>query len=167
MIRLARIEDLKNIMVVIEDARQQLKENNSLQWNDGTGYPEATDILNDLVANKLFVYEDTKIKGCIVMIKGDEDYDRYDIWDKCEYYALHRIAVLKESAKEGIATSLIKHCITEAKELPVRGDTHESNKAMIKTFEKVGFTYKGLIELSFSSGFNERNAYEYKKEDNY
>ncbi len=160
MIRLGRIEDLKNIMIVIEDARAQLKARGSLQWNTSDGYPQPTDIINDLVINKLFVYEDNDIiKGCIVMCEQDDLYDTYDFWQSTEYVALHRLAILKEASGEGIATKLIKHCITEAKDKAVRGDTHPNNLGMQKVFDKCGFEFRSDILLNIPE-CRERIAYE-------
>lgn len=163
MIRLAKIEDLKDIMVVIEDARMQLKARGSLQWNLDNGYPDATDIINDIVTNKLFVYDDNKIKGCVVMCEADTEYDKYNVWDNNEYVALHRMAVLKESAGQGVASSLLKHCIAEANGKALRGDTHPSNEAMLALFVKRGFVNKGEIKLSYIDTFNERVLFEYNK----
>lgn len=162
MIRLARIEDLKDIMIVIEDARAQLKARGSLQWNTSDGYPDATTIIDDLVSNKLFVYEDTKIKGCIVMCESDECYKKYDFWKSTDFVALHRMAVLKEASGQGIASKLLQHCIDEAKDKAVRGDTHPSNLGMISVFTKVGFEYRGDITLD-SKELNQRIAYEFIK----
>lgn len=163
MIRLAKIEDLKAIMEVIEDARAYLKECNSLQWNTDDGYPDATTMINDIVINKIFVYEDTKIKGCIVLCENDEGYDTYDFWDSTEYVAFHRLAVLREASNLGIGEKLIKHCINEAQDKALRGDTHPMNKGMIALFKKCGFEFKGEILLDYLEECRERDAYEIKK----
>lgn len=163
MIRLAKIEDLKNIMIVIESARKQLKDAGSTQWNLEDGYPDATTFINDIVVNKVFIYEENNnICGCLVMCDKDESYDEYDIWDNnVKYVALHRMAVHKDHLGKGIAIKLLKHAIKEA-DCVVRGDTHKNNTAMISLFEKCGFSYKGEIYLKDIIRDNKRNAYEYK-----
>lgn len=161
MIRLAKIEDLKNIMIIIEDARNQLKQRGSLQWNTPDGYPEATDMINDIVLHKLFVYEENEIlKGCITMCESDDGYNNYNFWKSTEYVALHRLAILKSASGEGIGTKLMKHCIEEAKDKAVRGDTHPTNDGMIKVFEKCGFEFRGDILLDYLDECRERVAYE-------
>lgn len=161
MIRQAVIEDLKEIMNVIEDAKLQMKERNSSQWDET--YPLATDIINDLVINKVFVYDDNGIKGCIVMCEYDELYETTSLWDNVPYVALHRMAVLKESSGLGIASKLLKHCIENSDNKVVRGDTHHTNLGMLKTFEKTGFIHKGVITVNNDENFNTREIFEYNK----
>lgn len=165
MIRLAKIEDLKNVMLVIDSARQQLKANGSKQWNLDNGYPDATDLITDIVSEQLYVYEDmttNTIKGCVVMCKDiDPNYDIPNFWSNNEdYVAIHRLAVLKEELGRGIASSLLKYCIDNCNTYNVRIDTHDNNESMKALINKFKFTFKGVITLQEIDEDNLRNAYE-------
>ncbi len=163
MIRLAKIEDLKGIMIVIEDARNQLKDNGSLQWNLDDGYPDAISMMDDIILNKLFVYEENDIiKGCIAMCEYDEDYEQANITNNKPYVALHRMAVLKKELGKGIASSLIKHCITEAKDKDVFSDTAKENTSMNYLLKKLGFEHLKEITLNNKTTYNKREVYKYK-----
>lgn len=165
MIRLAKIEDLKSIMNVIEDARDTLKQSGSKQWNLDNGYPDATDIITDIVSEQIYVYEDKvidKILGCIVMCKDiDPNYELKNFWSNDEtYVSIHRLAVLKDSLNKKVASSLLQYCIDNCDTVNVRIDTHKNNLIMIKLIEKFKFTFKGVITLQEIDEDNLKNAYE-------
>lgn len=162
MIREAKIEDLKDIMIVIEDAKKQLRDRGSLQWNVSE-YPCATDIINDIVVNKLFVYDSNGIKGCIAMCSEDALYEESLLWDNVPFVALHRMAVLQECLGQGIASKLLQHCISVCEVSSIRGDTHYTNDGMLAVFKKVGFTYKGVLNVNNDETFNTREIFEYIK----
>ncbi len=169
MIRLAKIEDLNSIIKVIDSAKLQLKEAGSKQWNLDDGYPDATDIITDIVSNQLYVFEeDNIIKGCVVMVKDiDPNYEISNFWSNNEsYVSIHRLAVHKTYLNNAIASSLIKYCIDNCKTVNVRIDTHEINKAMNNLLIKMNFIYKGVIVLKQINEDNLRNAYELVKEAN-
>ncbi len=166
MIRLATINDLKQIMNVIDSAKKQLKLSGSKQWNLDDGYPDATTIIDDIVNEQIYVCEDMVnniITGCVVMLKNiDPNYEIDNFWSNNEsYVSIHRLAVLNEYLNKGIASSLIKYCIDNCDTVNVRIDTHKINKPMIGLLTKLNFTYKGVITLKQFNEDNLRNAYEY------
>ncbi len=165
MIRKAVLNDLNNIMIVIEDARKELKFNGLNQWNLDNGYPASSDILKDIENQILFVYEEyLTIKGIIAIIPEiDPNYDLDDFWPtNNQYISIHRMAVRTDSLKQGIASKMfvfaeqyaLKHNISE-----IRIDTHNLNIKMKKLIEKHNYQYVGVIKLINSNYDNLRNAY--------
>ena len=111
MIRLARIEDLNEIMEIVKDAKAFLKSQGVDQWQGD--YPTSEVFIKDISNNNLYVYEEEIIKGFIAIIKGiDVTYNKiYEgAWlSDSEYVTIHRIAVKKEARNKNIATSLIDY----------------------------------------------------------
>ncbi len=163
MIRLATINDVDNIMIVINSARLFLRESGSKQWNLEDGYPTNKDITKDIINKELYVYDDGIIKGCICMCKDlDPNYECETIWDNDNsYVSLHRLAVDTKFSSCGVASQLIKYCIDNCNTYNVRIDTHEKNIPMINLINKLNFTYVGVITMQQCSEDKLRNAYEY------
>ena len=162
MIRLARIEDLNEIMEIVKDAKAFLKSQGVDQWQGD--YPTSEVFIKDISNNNLYVYEEEIIKGFIAIIKGiDVTYNKiYEgAWlNDGEYVTIHRIAVKKEARNKNIATSLIdytEHLATKDNIKSIRIDTHKENIPMQNMITKNGFIKCGIIYLLDG---NPRLAYE-------
>lgn len=169
-VRIANKNDIDEIMVVINDAKQYLKEQNSLQWNLGDGYPRKTDLLNDIENGYCYVLVlDNMIIGTMSIICGiDENYlEIYDgKWLTNEAYAsIHRIAIKNTHHHKSLGKFMLfeaEKIIKEKKFYSVRIDTHKENYPMQKTIEKSGYTLCGTIILKRTKVDNVRIAYEKK-----
>ncbi|MBQ7250228.1 MAG: hypothetical protein IJS37_02670 [Bacilli bacterium] len=62
--RKAALEDIDQVMVAIEDARDLLRLQGNGQWQDG--YPNRDDLLNDISKGRLFVIPDPDQPAVIV-----------------------------------------------------------------------------------------------------
>ena len=162
MIRLARIEDLNEIMEIVKDAKAFLKSQGVDQWQGD--YPTSEVFIKDISNNNLYVYEEEIIKGFIAIIKGiDVTYNKiYEgAWlNDGEYVTIHRIAVKKDARNKNIATSLIdytEHLATKDNIKSIRIDTHKENIPMQNMITKNGFIKCGIIYLLDG---NPRLAYE-------
>ena len=162
MIRLARIEDLNEIMEIVKDAKAFLKSQGVDQWQGD--YPTSEVFVKDISNNNLYVYEEEIIKGFIAIIKGiDVTYNKiYEgTWlSDSEYVTIHRIAVKKDARNKNIATSLIdytEHLATKDNIKSIRIDTHKDNIPMQNMITKNGFIKCGIIYLLDG---NPRLAYE-------
>lgn len=168
MIRKATINDIKEIMLIINDAINLLKDNKVNQWQNG--YPNEDVISCDINKETLWVVEiDGKIVGvCNLCMEDDISYAKiYDgkwLTSNTSYMVIHRIAVKKEYYHHGIAKMMFEFAEQLAKEsniLSIRIDTHKLNKPMNAILEKLGYVKCGIIYLVNSrSEDKERVAYE-------
>lgn len=163
IIREANINDLEQVLIIYQDARDKFAIDKTYQWKDG--YPNKDTFNEDLKINKVFVIEDSnKILGVMTILLDEElDYRIIDgKWKNDDpYITIHRIAIKKEYLGQGFATKLI----TFAKEFAIKNnifniriDTHNQNKDMKKMLQRNGFEYCGIIYLR-NKNMDKRDAF--------
>lgn len=155
MIRLAKKEELDQIMIIINDAKALFKSEKSDQWQDYDGYPNETTMLNDINNQELYVnIKNDIIVGCIVLTYKPEEPYKY-IYDgnwltDSKYMVIHRLAVKKENYHQGIAKELIQFAIDKIKKdniNSIRIDTKIENIRMISLLQSFNFKIVGKIDL--------------------
>ncbi|MGM9971524.1 MAG: GNAT family N-acetyltransferase [Anaeroplasmataceae bacterium] len=162
----ASINDLKEIMDIIKDAKELLKSSGSTQWNLPDGYPDACIISSDINNHNLYkAMINNKIVGIISILSKDSNYDTINgKWlSNHPYISLHRIAIKKEYYHMGIGNYLINYAIQYAKKRNIKSikvDTHSNNIIMKKLLIKNNFKYCGIITLLDKKLDNLREAYE-------
>ncbi|MFA5543594.1 MAG: GNAT family N-acetyltransferase [Bacilli bacterium] len=165
MIRLANINDVNQIMEIVNDAINFLKENHVNQWQNG--YPNREIILNDIKSNSLYVYENTEVLGFAYI--SSEEEPSYKIIDGAwltlgNYMVVHRIAVKKEHTNKGIAKKLMEEAITIARSKgikSIRVDTHRDNLVMNNFLKSLGFVKCGeILLIDYIDSDKLRTAYE-------
>lgn len=156
-------KDLKNIMKIINEAKEFLRENDVNQWQNG--YPNEEVILSDIKNGYSYVLEDKeKIVGTTVLsFDGEKSYKKiYDgKWiSNGEYAVIHRMAVSSDERIKGIGMEIIKRveeiCLSRGIK-NIKIDTHENNLAMQGLLKKSNFKYCGVI---FLEDKNKRIAFE-------
>lgn len=165
LIRLATYEDMKSILSIVRSAQLSLSELGIDQWQDG--YPSEDVIAEDIANGVGYVAcaEDGDVVGYeAVVLTGEEAYNQIEIdrWHTSNsYVAVHRLCVMGNSRRKGIAIELmtfagefaLKHDISD-----FRIDTHKGNVRMLALLNKLGFEHVGTI--SYDSGL--REAYDLK-----
>ena len=170
MLKKANITEIEEIMSVIKDGKEFLKQQGINQWQHGL--PGCSDVENDIKQETSYVYElDGKIVATAMLNTYDADYEKYlTIWTKCNnYLVIHRLAVKKEYRSQGIGHKFMNDIILFAKENSVeyiRIDTHKDNVIMRKYLSKNNFKELDEIKLSIKNSLDdkERIAYELKIE---
>lgn len=170
MLRKANSTEIEEIMSVIEDGKEFLKQQGINQWQHGS--PGRSDVENDIKQETSYVYElDGEIVGTAMLNTYDADYEKYlTIWTKCNnYLVIHRLAVKKEYRSQGIGHKFMNDIILFAKENSVeyiRIDTHKDNVIMRKYLSKNNFKELDEIKLSMKNSLDdkERITYELKIE---
>ena len=170
MLKKANSTEIEEIMSVIKDGKEFLKQQGINQWQHGS--PGCGDVENDIKQETSYVYElDGKIVGTAMLNTYDADYEKYlTIWTKCNnYLVIHRLAVKKEYHSQGIGHKFMNDIILFAKENSVeyiRIDTHKDNVIMRKYLSKNNFKELDEIKLSIKNSLDdkERIAYELKIE---
>ena len=145
MIRLAKHEDLPQILTIYEYARKFMKEQgNPTQW--GSTHPEKEILKADIDSKTLYLIEESgQIAGVFAFIVGEDS--TYNVIDhgqwksNATYGTIHRVA-----AAEG-STGIVKKAVEYCKNLHpyIRIDTHEKNLMMQHLIQKTGFEKSGVI----------------------
>ena len=165
-IRLAEMNDLDALLVLIEEARQSIAKLGIDQWQDGN--PSRAMIAQDIEKRRSYLVERSgQLCGTFALLDdGEPAYDAiYDgHWltgdDSRDYIAIHRVAVAAACRGQGISTAIVEYAAQYARRkgrASVRIDTHRGNIVMRRMLEKHGFRYCGVIYLP---GGAPRVAYE-------
>ncbi len=164
-VRKADTNDLKNILIVIQNGRDTLNEAGIPQWRNNDGPNEAV-ILDDLESEEGYVLiEEKQIVGYGTITKAEQKgYDEITngSWFPSEkYVSLHRVAIHSEVKEKGKGQFFLGHLISFSLNQgykDIRIDTHPMNSRMQKVIQKSGFNYQGDIILDVDNG--ERKAYQ-------
>lgn len=163
--RIAEIEDLNQIMVVIEDAKDYLKKQGVDQWQDG--FPDESTIREDILHHKSYVFvEDEEIVGFMVLNLSEEPsyqtiYDGEWKLTSGRYITIHRTAIREGYRGKGLSIRmffLAEQVALQNKMKSIRIDTHRDNQLMQHLCVKYGYEYCGVIHLVRTE--DERIAYE-------
>lgn len=159
--RKATTTDLPDIWTILQHAIAHRKKDGSNQWQDG--YPNLQVVQKDVDAGAGFVLADGEniIGYTAIMINDEPEYAKIKgewLSDK-DFVVFHRLAVSENCMGKGMAKKIIEFVEKFALEnniFSVKADTNYDNIAMLKIFEKSGYTFCG--EVYFRGG--ERRAFE-------
>lgn len=159
--RKALTTDLPQIWTILQQAIAHRKKDGSNQWQDG--YPNLQILQKDVDAGAGFVLAvgENIIGYTAIMINDEPEYAKIKgKWlSEDQFVVFHRLAVSKNYMGKGLAKTIIEFVEKFAKEnniFSVKADTNYDNIAMLKIFEKLGYTFCG--EVYFRGG--ERRAFE-------
>lgn len=149
-IRPATPQDLDNIMSIIDEARQIMRENgNMTQW--ANGYPSREVIVNDMGNNAAFVCEqENEVVGYFSFLAGKNPEPNYNVIEGGEwlnsnpYGVIHRLASGRKA--KGIARAAFDFAFTKTG--TIRVDTHHDNVPMQNFLKKNGYEYCGVIYVN-------------------
>lgn len=153
--KLAKIEDVQDLVKMTDQAKLRLKEMGIDQWQKGTPNLETwTEAVNKKSVYVLKNDED-EIMGAFCFALGiDVSYDEIDgQWlteHDANYVAVHRFCVSENHLRKGVAQELLENIKRMAKEHnldSIRIDTHEDNFVMHRIIDKAGFTKCGVITI--------------------
>ncbi len=159
MIRLGKLADLPELMVLYDQARTYMAgTGNPNQWPPE--YPGTTLLTEDIDHQRLYVIErGGTLCGAFVLQLGEE-FGYADIRGKwlrdLPYGVIHRLA--GREAEKGIFQECLDFCRSHAPDL--RADTHRENRVMQHLLEKHGFVPCGEITLADGG---ERIAYQIRE----
>jgi RimJ/RimL family protein N-acetyltransferase len=159
--RIAAISDIPQIWKILQQAIQRRKEDGSEQWQDG--YPNLDVVQNDVEKGVGFVLTEgeTIIGYSAVLINDEPAYEKIEgKWlTNGDFVVIHRIAISNNYLGKGLSKTIISSIEDFALNNNVHSikvDTNFDNLAMMKIFEKLGYTLCG--EVYFRGGA--RKAYE-------
>lgn len=140
--------DIDEIMNCISFARKLMRESgNDVQWTNG--YPSKELMLESIEKgyNFLILKDDRIVATFDFIIADDSNYSLIENgnWLNNEKYGvIHRLASNGEA--KGIAQFCFEWCFSQFPN--IRIDTHESNIAMQKVLEKLGYKKCGIIYVA-------------------
>ena len=146
MIRLAQYEDLDKILIIFENARAFMREqNNPNQWK--TTHPPKHILEDDIEKKQLYVYEkDNEIHGVFMFIIGNDPTYTYIEGNwllDTPYGVIHRVA--SSGKVRGVMDYIVQYCFDKINHLRI--DTHEDNIPMKNALLRNGFKECGIIYL--------------------
>ncbi len=156
--------DLPEVMNIYAFAQGFMhRSGNPTQWPPG--YPSAEHVAKDIDAAHSFVCENEngEIVATFCFILGDDPtYARiYEgAWlNRAPYGTVHRLA--SAGKEKGVAEACFRWCFAHCPN--IRVDTHRDNRVMQHLFQKLGFTYCGIIYVANGTP---RMAYQRTTENN-
>jgi N-acetylglutamate synthase-like GNAT family acetyltransferase len=159
--RKAETTDIKRIWEIILQAKEQMRQMNSRQWQEG--YPTIENINNDIEREYGYVLcnENGVIAYAAVIFNGEPAYETIQgKWFTAPpYVVVHRLAVADEMKNRGIATLFMQRIEELAHQKGMKSfrvDTNFDNLFMQKILFALDFTYCG--EVYYDK--NQRRAYE-------
>jgi GNAT superfamily N-acetyltransferase len=159
--RKAKVTDIERIWEIILQAKAQMHQMNSRQWQNG--YPAIENINSDIEFENGYVLCDEKgvIAYAAVIFNGEPAYEAIQgKWFTVPpYVVVHRLAVADEMKNRGIATLFMQKIEEFSRQKGMnsfRVDTNFDNLFMQKILFVLDFTYCG--EVYYDK--NQRRAYE-------
>lgn len=165
-IRKATKCDLKTIMIIIDEAKQLLKQDGSPQWQNGR--PNEALIKHDMTQGYAYVLiVGNEVAGTAALLT-DPDPCYKDIFNGSwknnsdDYATIHRLALAKKYRGQHLAHFFLSNLISVSYShgfRAVRIDTHQQNVRTQRLIKNFGFKYRGQIFVDPSAD-GERDAYE-------
>lgn len=159
--RKAEIAEIPQIWDILQSAIKRRKEDGSDQWQDGYPNPEVVQKDIDKDAGFVLTERETIVGYCAILINDEPEYAKIEgKWlTNDDFVVFHRVAISEQYLGKGCAQimiGLIEDFARDNNIYSVKADTNFDNFAMMKIFEKLGYTFCGHVY--FRGG--QRNAYE-------
>jgi RimJ/RimL family protein N-acetyltransferase len=159
--RPAKYSEASKVWQILKDAIKRRKEDGSNQWQDG--YPSMEVVKSDIEKKIGFVFtqNDTIIGYSAVIINDEPDYINIEgkwLSDQ-DFIVYHRVAISEEFLAKGMAKKmmkLIEQYALSKNIYSLKADTNHDNIPMMKIFEKLGYSFCGIVYIRKSP----RRAYE-------
>jgi RimJ/RimL family protein N-acetyltransferase len=148
--RQAVLKELPQIWDILQHAIERRKADGSNQWQDG--YPNTDVIKNDIEkgAGYVLVQGNEALGYCALFINDEPSYNNIEgTWlSNADFVVFHRVAISQEHLGKGHAAAMFR-CIERFAFnngiCSVKADTNFDNPAMLRLFEKLGYTYCGEV----------------------
>jgi GNAT superfamily N-acetyltransferase len=159
--RKAEISEASQIWAILQQAILRRKEDGSNQWQDG--YPNPDVVEKDIEKGEGYVLVEGKtiIGYCAILINDEPEYEKIEgKWlSNDDFVVFHRVAISEKYLGKGLAKMMIEYIEDFALKnniFSVKADTNYDNIAMLKIFEKSGYSLCGVVYFRGSP----RKAYE-------
>ena len=157
----ADITDIPEIWAILQQAIIRRKNDGSNQWQDG--YPNPEVIKKDIEKGYGYVLTngENAIGYCAILINDEPEYLKIEgNWlTNTDFVVFHRVAIAEKYLGKNLSQKIIDFIEEFARKNNIKSlkaDTNHDNFAMMKIFEKSGFTFCGIVYFRGSP----RRAYE-------
>lgn len=159
--RKATTSEIPQIWDILQHAIIRRKADGSEQWQDGYPNPEVIEKDIEKEAGFVLTEEESIVGYSAVLINDEPQYAQIKgKWlTNADFVVVHRVAISEKYLGKGLAQKILKFVEDFARNnhiYSVKADTNFDNLAMMKTFEKSGYTYCGEVFFRGSP----RKAYE-------
>jgi len=147
VIELAKLSDIKEIMVLISNVNKNLLSKGFTNWNKG--YPNYEIIEKDILNREQFILlKNYKIIGIYSSAKYNYDiFPELDFNDKSDNYAMvHRLAVSPDEQGKGYAKLMMSHAEDKYIEkgfTSIRLGVHSANTKLVKFYRDLDYKVRG------------------------
>lgn len=146
----AVLSDTNRIWEIIQQAIERRRKDGSNQWQDG--YPNPEVIQKDIERGIGYILKDGEnIIGYTAILMNDEPaYSEIQgKWiTNADFVVFHRVALADSHLGKGLAQKMFEYIEEFARKnkiYSVKADTNFDNAAMLRIFEKSGYTYCGEV----------------------
>lgn len=148
--RLATMEDLEKICVLVNNAIAKMIENNILQWDEI--YPTEADFREDINRQQLYV---GIIDGHIAVTytinqESDAEYQNGKWqYESLPYYVVHRLCVNPDFQNKGVARHTLLHIEEQLLSIgiqAVRLDAFTENPYSLRLYDRLGYSIVGYAD---------------------
>jgi GNAT superfamily N-acetyltransferase len=157
----AAITDSSEIWDILQHAIIRRKNDGSNQWQDG--YPNPEVIKKDIENGVGYVLTEGQntVGYCAIIINDEPEYQKIEgNWlTNADFVVFHRVAIAEKYLGKSLSKKMIEFIEDFARKnniISLKADTNHDNFAMMKIFEKSGFTFCGIVHFRGSP----RRAYE-------
>lgn len=159
--RKATLEEIPQIWKILQKAIARRKADGSNQWQDGYPNPEVVKSDIEKQAGYVLTNGEIVVGYCAVFINDEPAYQNIEgKWlTNQDFVVFHRVAIAEAYLGKGLAKEMMKFIEDFAlvnQIFSVKADTNFDNLPMMKSFEKLGYTYCGEVYFRGSA----RRAYE-------
>ena len=161
--RKATAAEIPQIWSIIQQAILRRKLDGSRQWQDGYPNPEVLQQDVDNGVGYVLTHGDTLIGYSAILINDEPAYAHLkgEWLTNGDFVVVHRMAISDSELGKGLAQKMLYFAEDIALEnsiFSIKVDTNFDNAAMLRIFEKLGYTYCGEVTFRGSS----RKAFEKK-----
>lgn len=157
----AVVKDIPEIWAILQNAILRRKNDGSTQWQDG--YPNPEVIKKDIENGYGYVLTNggNTIGYCAILINDEPEYLKIEgNWlTNTDFVVFHRVAIAEKYLGQNLSQKIIEFIEDFARKNKIKSlkaDTNHDNFAMMKIFEKSGFSFCGIVHFRGSP----RRAYE-------
>ena len=157
MIRLAKIQEIPQIVAITQACARDMMQQNIFQWNEH--YPSKQIFLHDIKRNELYVLtKNNEIIGCVVLSsKMDKEY-KLIAWLTPNDHNLyiHRLAIHPTFQHKGYAQELMNFAENFAKQnkyQSIRLDTFSKNPRNQNFYKQRGYVKVGSVHFLSQSPY--------------
>lgn len=154
IIRLAAIDDLKDIIIIYKNAIKVMEKNNIFQWDEI--YPSDSIVEQDIIKKQMFVgmSDNTIVSVGVINTEFDDDYKngKWKYNNDC-FAIIHRLCVNPTYQNQRIGKNtmlLYEDLLRKEKYVTIRLDAFSLNSYALKLYESLG--YKKVGEANWRKG---------------